>query len=227
MDDNMSAITNTGDILAAALIRHGKTKGNEEHRYIGRTDEPLSETGQEEILRLAPFYRSFLVPQVLISSPMKRCLQTGALLFPELSPFIRNDFRETDFGAFEGKNCDELNRSPELSPLWQSWIDSNGTLPFPCGESREEAARRISLCFSETITELLKKNCRCAAFLLHGGTIMTIFDTFAAKKENGANDTFYSHQVKNGDGFLITIDTKAWLSGQKTFTSHSRLFNII
>ena len=27
------------------LLRHGMTKGNEEHRYIGRTDEELSEKG--------------------------------------------------------------------------------------------------------------------------------------------------------------------------------------
>ena len=30
------------------LVRHGKTKGNEEHRYVGRTDEALSEAGIRE-----------------------------------------------------------------------------------------------------------------------------------------------------------------------------------
>ena len=33
-----------------ALIRHGMTPGNEEHRYIGRTDEPLSQKGREQLL---------------------------------------------------------------------------------------------------------------------------------------------------------------------------------
>ena len=28
------------------LIRHGKTQGNLERRYIGRTDEPLCEAGR-------------------------------------------------------------------------------------------------------------------------------------------------------------------------------------
>ena len=31
------------------FIRHGQTKGNEEKRYIGRTDELLSQKGIEEI----------------------------------------------------------------------------------------------------------------------------------------------------------------------------------
>ena len=35
-----------------ALIRHGMTPGNEEHRYIGRTDEPLSQKGREQLLTL-------------------------------------------------------------------------------------------------------------------------------------------------------------------------------
>ena len=32
------------------LIRHGKTPGNEEKKYIGVTDESLSDIGRKEIL---------------------------------------------------------------------------------------------------------------------------------------------------------------------------------
>jgi hypothetical protein len=51
---------------------------------------------------------------------------------------------------------------------------------------------------------------------------MTLLHHFAAKKENHDNDSFYSWQVKNGDGYLITIDRKAWLSGEKTVTPQFR-----
>ena len=37
--------------MKVLLLRHGKTKGNEEHRYIGRTEEGLSELGKKELLR--------------------------------------------------------------------------------------------------------------------------------------------------------------------------------
>ena len=43
-----------------------------------------------------------------------------------------------DFGEFEGKNYIELQKDPN----YQAWIDSNGTLPFPGGESREAFIKR-------------------------------------------------------------------------------------
>ena len=51
------------------LIRHGKTQGNLERRYIGRTDEPLCEAG-----RAALEGRSYPACDILLSSPMVRCL---------------------------------------------------------------------------------------------------------------------------------------------------------
>ena len=35
------------------LIRHGKTKGNLEGRYIGTTDEPLCEEGKQSLMQMA------------------------------------------------------------------------------------------------------------------------------------------------------------------------------
>ena len=34
-------------LMRIDLIRHGMTRGNEERRYIGITDEPLSERGRK------------------------------------------------------------------------------------------------------------------------------------------------------------------------------------
>ena len=34
------------------LIRHGRTKGNEERRYVGRTDEGLSPAGRQELCEI-------------------------------------------------------------------------------------------------------------------------------------------------------------------------------
>ena len=64
---------------------------------------------------------------------------------------------ECDFGEFENKNYKELSDNPH----YQEWIDSNGTLPFPGGESKEECADRnlkgfdevLKACRDEGITE--------------------------------------------------------------------------
>ena len=43
-------------------IRHGMTRANEEHRYLGKTDEPLSEKGirflqeKKSVFRLRKFF---------------------------------------------------------------------------------------------------------------------------------------------------------------------------
>ena len=52
---------------------------------------------------------------------------------------IIEEFRETDFGAFEGKNHRELDGNED----YQAWIDSMGELPFPGGESRAEVKSRV------------------------------------------------------------------------------------
>ena len=40
----------TENQIELVLIRHGATKANEERRYLGRTDEELSEKGKEALL---------------------------------------------------------------------------------------------------------------------------------------------------------------------------------
>ena len=115
------------------FIRHGQTKGNEEKRYIGRTDESLSQKGIEEIKnRLYPGVDTVLV------SPMKRCVETAKIIYPDSKYIICNDFRECDFGIFEGKNYDELKNDSD----YQKWIDSMGTMAIPQGESHEQFKTR-------------------------------------------------------------------------------------
>ena len=110
-------------------IRHGMTQANGEHRYLGKTDEPLSETGIRLLQEKKKEYFSS-PPEFLYTSPMKRCVQTAELLF-ERKPILIPEWKEMDFGQFEGKNYEELTDDP----CYQKWIDSNGTLPFPGGES--------------------------------------------------------------------------------------------
>ena len=76
--------------MRAILLRHGKTEGNLRGCYIGsRTDEPLCEAGRAALKRpdIAPVNRVYC-------SPMLRCRETAALLYPELEAEIIDDLRE-------------------------------------------------------------------------------------------------------------------------------------
>ena len=89
--------------MKIVLIRHGATAGNIKKRYIGITDEDLCASGIESIHNniKAGYYQEV---QAVYVSPMKRCRQTAKLIYPEYKQHIVPDFRECDFGIFEGKN---------------------------------------------------------------------------------------------------------------------------
>mgnify|MGYP000213953122 FL=1 len=124
------------------LIRHFQTQGNLERRYIGRTDEPILPGQTGSIL---------CCPEKIITSPMLRCKQTARLLFQKEPDLICENFREKDFGRFEGKNYEELKDDPG----YQRWLDSNGTIPFPEGEGQEAFFERTRLGFEQMMEHLM------------------------------------------------------------------------
>ncbi len=212
------------------LIRHGKTRGNLEGRYIGRTDEPLlKESG--DVLQQSP-YREF-EPDVIYVSPMRRCRETAEILFgggyagavrdASLNNSVRDiassnsrpvkkqmgddmlsdsyksqriiiykDLREMDFGAFENKNYEDLKDEP----VYQAWIDAGGHFAFPGGENPADFRMRCRKAFENDIKDASRKGCRKVAFVVHGGTIMSIMEAYGTPKGD-----FYRWQVKNGEGY--------------------------
>ena len=97
------------------LIRHGKTYGNTLGRYIGTTDEELCAEGREALVR-TDMGRTILTKPLdaVYVSPMKRCIQTAGLLFPDSRPIFCPELRECDFGEFENKNYGSFQ---EMQPI--------------------------------------------------------------------------------------------------------------
>ena len=152
------------------LIRHGKTEGNKLSRYIGTTDEPLCQEGTEFLHKM-----DYPKVQAVYVSPLKRCVQTAEILFPGEPVHIIEELAECDFGEFENKNYKEL----EGNPHYQEWIDSNGTLPFPGGESREGFKSRNLRGFDRVVSGCIRSHVAEAALVIHGGTIMNIMEEYA------------------------------------------------
>ncbi len=179
------------------FIRHGETKGNLEKRYIGKTDESLCEEGRQRILKLVDEGR-YPQPDFVFVSPMKRCLETCQIIYPSWGAKEIEEFREIDFGLFENKNFREL----EGDINYNKWIESNGKLPFPGGESRECFMDRCFTGFLKACDEMescTKKEFPTAAFVVHGGTIMSIMNRLFGK-------TYFDWQVENGSGFIVEDD---------------------
>lgn len=184
--------------IVVNLIRHGKTKGNELKQYIGVTDEDLSTKGVEELNGKS--LRGSV--DKLFCSPLKRCVQTADILYPNVKYQIVNELAECDFGEFEGKSYDDLKDNPE----YQRWIDSNGEIPFPQGEDNLAFRARCINAFDKIIKWCESEHERGCynniSVVCHGGTIMSILERYS-----DPNQGFYNWQVKNGDGYSFSYDT--------------------
>lgn len=183
------------------MIRHGKTYGNSRGRYIGTTDEPLLPEEAEALRRYA-----FEETDQVFASPLMRCVQTAEILFPGQEPCLIPEFAECDFGEFENKNYKELDGNAD----YQAWVDSNGMLPFPGGESREEAKRRNLTGFDKAVTRCIRRGISQAALVIHGGTIMNIMEEYAQIPRS-----FYEWHVKNGGGYEVELDENLWQKNRK------------
>ena len=192
--------------MKIVFIRHGMTEGNKEKRYIGRTDEELCAEGIKNLIDNINSNKNFYPKaDIIFSSPMKRCMQTSEIIYPDKRCVIVNEFKEIDFGDFEGKNYRELNGNIE----YQKWIDSGGRITFPNGESRRNFSLRCRKGFIKSLSiceECIQKQSDgfvkreadfIAVFVVHGGTIMSIMECFEKERLD-----YYSYQCDNGHGFI-------------------------
>ncbi len=203
----------TENQVTLALIRHGETQANKEHRYLGKTDESLSENGRRQ---LSAYKQQGRYPQVdfLFTSPMKRCMETAEILYPDLCPTIIQEWSEMDFGRFEYKNYEELKGDAQ----YQAWVDSGGTLAFPEGESRDAFIRRceggwINMCrMLSRIVPHHEARCPNQNFIkgqdstksvsvgaiVHGGTLMALISTYGTME-------YFDCQAANGRGYICHL----------------------
>lgn len=186
--------------IKGIFIRHGSTVSNREHKYLGRTDEPLEEAGIQKLRHavLSGVYDSpDMKEPVVYSSPLIRCIQTAQILYPDAEYRTEEAFSEMDFGAFEGKDHEQLSTDSRYQKAYQAWIDSGGVLPFPDGESREAFMKRCVNGFERVMRKTEPE--KPVAFVVHGGTIMAIFSHYCS-------GDYFDYQVGNGCGFRCNIE---------------------
>lgn len=178
------------DKIELFLIRHGRTAGNEARRYIGRTDEPLSEGGAFAIAQ-----RKYPNAGRVFCSPMLRARQTAELIYPGLEIEIVDGLQEMDFGILENRTHDDLKDNPEYC----KWVDSRGMSPIPGGETREAFDKRTREAFDRLVNKMRADGTPGAALIVHGGTIMSLLSLVLG-------GDYYSYQAENGGGYRLVLD---------------------
>lgn len=135
--------------LELVLVRHGQTKWNVEHRYLGHTDLPLLPEAVEQLSKLKQQLGWLTEKRAEVSdgfwrvfcSDLLRCRETLAYISPSLEKVAIYDqrLREMNFGTWEGCTYEELKDNS----LYRSWIDNPCTVTPPDGETWAQFDERL------------------------------------------------------------------------------------
>jgi broad specificity phosphatase PhoE len=122
------------------LARHGETEWSASGRHTGRTDLPLTEEGRRRARSLANRLRGCSFALVL-TSPLRRAIETCELAGLAGIAQIREDLHEWDYGDYEGITTHEIQ---ERRPGWSLWRDG-----CPNGETAADVGARADRVVAE------------------------------------------------------------------------------
>ncbi len=181
--------------LKIHLIRHGATDANYQGRYIGcKTDLPLAPEGLNE-LRLLKDDIEYPQIQKLYSSPMLRCRQTAAVLYPDTDIQCVDNLIEYDFGDFEGKTAQQLEAHPDFMP----WASGKLSCP-PNGEENSEFVKRLCIGLNQIVLDMQQSGITESAVIMHGGAIMMLLGACAVPQHKPVEWV-----ADNGRGYSLRI----------------------
>jgi probable phosphoglycerate mutase len=115
------------------LVRHGETEWSASGQHTGRTDIPLTPTGQRQAAALGRLLAGHPFALVL-SSPLGRARETCRLAGHAAAAVMTDDLREWDYGDYEGRKTADIRKDV---PGWTIWAG-----PVPGGETIEQVAQR-------------------------------------------------------------------------------------
>lgn len=159
------------------MVRHGETVGKSSVRYYGRTDLTMSDLGRAQMdASRDALAQRLAMPHFspVVSSPLSRALEGARIIAGPSSEIVEIDeFREIDFGDFEGLTAEEIElRWPAEFVRWnRNRLDPD--YAYPHGESRAAFNARVALGLTRML-KLLDEKCAddCPALLVaHRGVI--------------------------------------------------------
>jgi len=182
------------------LIRHGKTRANEEKLYCGQTDLPLNEAGIKELIALKEKVAYPTAPLYIVSG-LIRTVETAKILFDDPPLTTVPGLQEINFGVFEMRHYEEL----KSDPAYQHWINDLDHAYPPDGESKSEFTERVlkGLIQVEQLGQL--KQIREMVVVTHGGVIQAAMNHYFPGKKS-----FYEWQPACGQGYSIDLSTKRY-----------------
>lgn len=151
------------------LVRHGETDGNSSVRFHGSGDVELSPAGVEQMHAVGRAL-GYVPVERIVASPLKRAWRAAWLLSGGAPISLEDDFREIDFGRWEGMTKEEIAASDPV--LFKDWQDGAPGFEYPNGEPRAKFRARVE----RGLARLLEGQATCVLLVAHKGVIRAIVE---------------------------------------------------
>ncbi len=132
------------------LARHGETVWGVEDRYVGSSDVPLSERGEQQALRLGQWAADAGLTRI-VASDLSRAIRTAeaASATTGLPVEIEPRVREVGFGLAEGLTlAEQIAHFPDARAAFDANPSSS---PLPGGDPGGPAAARALAAFEDLV----------------------------------------------------------------------------
>jgi broad specificity phosphatase PhoE len=120
------------------LTRHGNVDGIDPPRFRGQHALPLTEQGLKEASMVAERIASAWRPAVVLTSPLERCVVTGAKIAEAcgVRSFVDEGLLDLNYGDWQWKTYQEVkNNRPREYELWHR---APHLVRFPSGDSLQD-----------------------------------------------------------------------------------------
>ena len=175
------------------VIRHGQSTWNEQKRWQGQADPPLSDFGREQAGEAS---KAIGQVDVIISSPQLRAAETAAIISSAIGigPVQTLDgLQERSAGEWSG-----LTRA-EIDAEWPGWVESDQR---PNGwEPDSVLVPRVMGALTKVATEFAGAT---ALVVCHGGVIIAMEKTLGVNV--GRIPNLHGRVVNSVDGELVGGD---------------------
>ena len=166
------------------LIRHARTKSNDDVIYAGRNDEPILQEHFERIEQLSLFLSVNEVAKIY-SSPLRRAKMTAELVSKSIKvPIIVEDrLNEIEFGPWTGLQRQEIE--DRYAQEWWLWRNDPFNFVLEGAETLGSVQERsVSWLESkEVMGDFLDKN-RAIAAVTHETNIKSLFCALSGNRKD-------------------------------------------
>jgi broad specificity phosphatase PhoE len=135
------------------LTRHGHVEGIQPARFRGRAELPLTYHGLAQADALARRIAAHWKPVAVYTSPLQRCVVTGAKIAAAcgINASVHEGMGDIDYGAWQMRTHDDVKaETPEAYRLWRQ---APHLVRFPGGESLQDVVARTANALRLVLTQ--------------------------------------------------------------------------